>query len=59
MLGQRENQLGHEAMRKLKNEVMVSWEGLLSENSERVLVLAVSNRPYDLDKAVLRRIPRR
>ncbi|XP_074346358.1 uncharacterized protein LOC141685136 [Apium graveolens] len=59
ILGQRENQLEHETLRKVKNELMVSWDGLLKEDREGVLVLAVTNRPYDLDEAVIRRLPRR
>ncbi|XP_060170914.1 uncharacterized protein LOC132601868 isoform X2 [Lycium barbarum] len=59
MLGRRENPGEHEAMRKLKNEFMVNWDGLLTKDTERVLVLAATNRPYDLDEAVIRRLPRR
>ncbi|CAN6558667.1 unnamed protein product [Malus baccata var. baccata] len=59
MLGRRENPGEHEAMRKMKNEFMVNWDGLLSTDKERVLVLAATNRPFDLDEAVIRRLPRR
>ncbi|KAM1449538.1 hypothetical protein PS2_008181 [Malus domestica] len=59
MLGRRENRGEHEAMRKMKNEFMVNWDGLLSTDKERVLVLAATNRPFDLDEAVIRRLPRR
>ncbi|CAI9113083.1 OLC1v1013619C1 [Oldenlandia corymbosa var. corymbosa] len=59
MLGRRENPGEHEAMRKMKNEFMVNWDGLRTKDTERVLVLAATNRPYDLDEAVVRRLPRR
>ncbi|KAM1759208.1 hypothetical protein ACFX11_008232 [Malus domestica] len=59
MLGRRENRGEHEAMRKMKNEFMVNWDGLRTKDKERVLVLAATNRPFDLDEAVIRRLPRR
>ncbi|XP_068305015.1 uncharacterized protein [Pyrus communis] len=59
MLGRRENPGEHEAMRKMKNEFMVNWDGLRTKETERVLVLAATNRPFDLDEAVIRRLPRR
>ncbi|KAL0441932.1 UNVERIFIED_CONTAM: Spastin [Sesamum radiatum] len=58
MLGRRENPGEHEAMRKMKNEFMVNWDGLRTKDTERVLVLAATNRPFDLDEAVIRRLPR-
>ncbi|KAL6499481.1 hypothetical protein OROGR_027391 [Orobanche gracilis] len=59
MLGRRENPGEHEAMRKMKNEFMMNWDGLRTKDKERVLVLAATNRPFDLDEAVIRRLPRR
>ncbi|PHT79749.1 hypothetical protein T459_17801 [Capsicum annuum] len=59
MLGRRENPEEHQAMRRLKNELMRNWDGLRTKNTERVLVLAATNRPFDLDEAVIRSLPRR
>lgn len=59
MLGRRGKDTEHSAMRKLKNEFMSSWDGLRTREKERVLVLAATNRPFDLDEAVIRRFPRR
>nr|ADN33778.1 ATP binding protein [Cucumis melo subsp. melo] len=59
MLGQRTRVGEHEAMRKIKNEFMSHWDGLLTRNDERILVLAATNRPFDLDEAIIRRFERR
>eukprot|EP00123_Amoebidium_parasiticum_P017245 comp23767_c2_seq1/m.41171 comp23767_c2_seq1/g.41171 ORF comp23767_c2_seq1/g.41171 comp23767_c2_seq1/m.41171 type:complete len:801 (-) comp23767_c2_seq1:214-2616(-) len=44
--------------REALNEFMQEWDGL-TMHSGRVLVMAATNRPYDLDEAVIRRLPRR
>ncbi|KAK4273203.1 hypothetical protein QN277_021650 [Acacia crassicarpa] len=59
LLRRRENHGEHEAMRDIKNEFMVNWDGLRTKDNERILVLAATNRPFDLDEAVIRRLPRR
>ncbi|CAA2969820.1 nuclear valosin-containing -like [Olea europaea subsp. europaea] len=59
MLGQRTKAGEHEAMRKIKNEFMTHWDGLLTKPGERILVLAATNRPFDLDEAIIRRFERR
>ncbi|GKB09912.1 P-loop containing nucleoside triphosphate hydrolase superfamily protein [Tanacetum coccineum] len=57
MLGQRTR--GEHLSRKLKNEFMAHWDGLLTKPGERILVLAATNRPFDLDEAIIRRFERR
>jgi ATP-dependent Zn protease len=46
-------------MRKVKNEFMSAWDGLRTKEKDRVLVMGATNRPQDLDEAVVRRMPRR
>ena len=59
ILGSRGSSSEHEMTRRIKNEFMSCWDGLRTSQTERVLVLAATNRPMDLDDAVLRRFGRR
>ncbi|QHO53432.1 uncharacterized protein DS421_2g47920 [Arachis hypogaea] len=46
-------------LRKIKNEFMTHWDGLMTKPGERILVLAATNRPFDLDEAIIGRFERR
>lgn len=49
----------HEVHHKMKTEFFIHWDGLRTQENNRVTVLAATNRPFDLDEAVIRRLPRR
>jgi SpoVK/Ycf46/Vps4 family AAA+-type ATPase len=48
----------HEAVTSMKTEFMSLWDGFITDNDARVMVLAATNRPWDIDEAILRRLPR-
>jgi SpoVK/Ycf46/Vps4 family AAA+-type ATPase len=48
----------HRALTSVKTTLMQEWDGLRT-TKDRVVVIASTNRPFDLDEAVLRRLPRR
>lgn len=49
----------HEASRKLKTEFLTQVDGAGRAEGEAVYVMAATNRPQDLDDAVLRRLSKR
>ncbi|XP_078444888.1 uncharacterized protein LOC144714020 isoform X2 [Wolffia australiana] len=59
LLGARGGAFEHEATRRMRNEYMAAWDGLRSKENQRILILGATNRPFDLDDAVIRRLPRR
>lgn len=48
----------HVSHREIINQFMAEWDGINALNSG-VLILGATNRPFDLDDAILRRMPRR
>lgn len=49
--------MDHEVTAMLKAEFMTLWDGLTSAG--RILVLGATNRPNDIDSAIVRRMPKR
>ena len=49
----------NEASAMMKAEFMTLWDGLASANASRIIILGATNRAMDIDKAILRRMPKR
>ncbi|XP_031553826.1 ATPase family AAA domain-containing protein 1-like [Actinia tenebrosa] len=47
----------HEATAMMKAQFMSLWDGLLTDRDCQVIIMGATNRPQDVDKAILRRMP--
>ncbi|KIM95326.1 hypothetical protein OIDMADRAFT_75438, partial [Oidiodendron maius Zn] len=45
--------------REVVNQFLKEWDGITSNKSQSGFLMLATNRPYDLDEAVIRRLPRR
>jgi len=41
----------------MKAQFMSLWDGLITDPDCTVIIMGATNRPQDLDKAILRRMP--
>eukprot|EP01062_Namystynia_karyoxenos_P026000 TRINITY_DN20346_c0_g1_i1.p1 TRINITY_DN20346_c0_g1~~TRINITY_DN20346_c0_g1_i1.p1 ORF type:complete len:708 (+),score=135.17 TRINITY_DN20346_c0_g1_i1:111-2234(+) len=49
----------HESSRRLKSELLSQIDGITCDGKSRIMVLATSNKPWDLDEAIRRRLEKR
>ncbi|XP_014669294.1 PREDICTED: ATPase family AAA domain-containing protein 1-like isoform X2 [Priapulus caudatus] len=47
----------HEATAMMKAQFMSLWDGLVTDQACYVIVMGATNRPQDVDRAILRRMP--
>lgn len=47
----------HEATAMMKAQFMSLWDGLITDPNIQVVVMGATNRPQDVDRAILRRMP--
>lgn len=47
----------HEATAMMKAQFLQQWDGLATDHGRCVVVMGATNRPQDVDRAILRRMP--
>jgi len=53
------NAMDHECTAMMKAQFMSLWDGFASDPAARVIIIGATNRPTDVDPAILRRMPAR
>ena len=51
------NSTDHEATAMVKTQFMSFWDGLMTDPNCHVMIMGATNRPQDVDAAILRRMP--
>jgi SpoVK/Ycf46/Vps4 family AAA+-type ATPase len=59
IFGARSSHSSRTSHRELINQFLREWDGMSSNSNEAAFIMVATNRPFDLDDAVLRRLPRR
>uniref|UniRef100_A0A6T6CI72 AAA+ ATPase domain-containing protein n=1 Tax=Compsopogon caeruleus TaxID=31354 RepID=A0A6T6CI72_9RHOD len=57
-LFQDRGEASHGVERGMKAEFLQLWDGLLTSESNSIVILGATNRPWDIDSAIQRRMPR-
>ncbi|KAG4303775.1 hypothetical protein PORY_002827 [Pneumocystis oryctolagi] len=57
-LGKRQK-MDHEVTTMIKAEFMSCWDGFSTDENSRIVILGATNRPKDIDEAILRRMPKK
>ncbi|CAK8675877.1 outer mitochondrial transmembrane helix translocase-like [Clavelina lepadiformis] len=47
----------HEVTAMMKATFMSLWDGIVSDNNSQIMVMGATNRPQQIDQAILRRMP--
>ena len=53
------NDMEHDALRRIKTEFFIEMDGIKNDSSDRIIIIGATNRPHELDDAILRRLSKR
>ena len=59
LVGSRGEGSEHEVTRRVKTELLMQIDGVSSIGEKRIMILATTNRPWDIDEAMRRRLEKR